>query len=957
MNDHVYKTTKADIIRNGAFLPVEVRKELLKGEIELPTFKNEYGVVLFVDISGFTKLGQKYRELYDEKEATDRLSRDIMQILETLTRICLEWGGDVAKFAGDALICLWKVEPEDYETGLRYARRAAYDMMIAVASSDGDLDLHGGIGYGSMLHFYLGSEDMRWYLVSGVASVDAAARLDESEKGMILYPKTKGWDEDAGSMESLNLSDEMSAYTVDFPLDRNDRAITTSSDCSDENIFAQHKPPQQMKLSDWADRMSLDDIRSYIPQKVTKKLEGGAIDAGEIHSGVCTMFVALDYLMLAQTELYSNRVATEKLQDLNEVFLTLTKLVHLYNGEVRDLLFDDKGCVFIAVFGAHNSEEMTQLKAVQAGMDISRGFSRSRIGISVGDSFVGMCGTAERHDFIVMGHDVNLAARFMGNAKPGEIIVSPTIRNTTNSYLQYQEHRFVKKGVEFECFKLKTENLHAKSVPFMSYADMNPVFHGTRFIGRIDEEYALKNAKDQGKNVLVFGREGVGKSSFLRHIGSELSEQEGLKVYHAEAFALEESSTYYVARQVVESILNAETGIDCRNVQKRRRIRDPALMKLKELGVKINGYALKYLLPNVKTLLNGNSKSVVMKRRDPKFRKSEVVKKVSLDTGLEKGVEKMILKFMLQLLQKMGDCVIIIDDIHWSDIDSLKVLIKLMNSDEIPDVRFIMSTRPLPKLPSQKRDRHERLRRIMSAFHSDPNCSFIHLENLNQQDSSEYAEQVLHSLEGWGPRDQVYPVDLEVLDALMTRTRGDPTHLNSLVCWLWENQYIGLREGEYSFLSDAAQEMAHTHVPGDVAQSVRARLDELPGKAQKLLKIAAAIGKVFSLGTLERMAKADAFSDVSHEGSDKDSLKNGEVVQSTLETLQDYGFIEHSGDSKRITRGAVKPRVQFRIARLYGKNDNWKFSVDIVQEVVVSCIPQARLEKLKSLLKFALREI
>ena len=48
-----------------------------------------------------------------------------------------------------------------------------------------------------------------------------------------------------------------------------------------------------------------------------------------------------------------------------------------------------------------------------------------------------MCGTKGRHDFVVMGHEVNMASRFMIGAKPGQVIASPRIKKATSDFIQY----------------------------------------------------------------------------------------------------------------------------------------------------------------------------------------------------------------------------------------------------------------------------------------------------------------------------------------------------------------------------------------------------------------------------------------------------------------------------------------------------------------------------------------
>lgn len=954
--------TKADLIRKCAFLPVEVRLALSSSPgvpEDKPVFRQDYGVVLFVDISGFTALGRKYRREFSEKLATDNLSRDIVDALEVLTEVCLEYGGDVAKFAGDALLCIWKVNQDneaDLRSALRLARKAAYDMMEKVKGRGNGLDLHGGIGYGSLLHVYLGKQDMRWYLVTGQACVDAVNRLEDSETGVILHPllddKKRSKNDDGNSINASD-DEEASSSDAENTTDSRDRLgkITRKTNVKDKKLYAQAPPENKIDLAEWADKLSLDDIRSYIPQKVNQKLEGGAVDHGEIHSNICTMFVSLESLTLSQVELDRCDVPDKDLKLLNEAFLTLTKLVRMYNGEVRDLLFDDKGCIFIAVFGAHNAEEMTPLKVVQAGRDISRGFSTSKIGISVGDCFTGMCGTSDRHDFIVMGHDVNMAARYMGNAKPGQIIVSPAIRRATEGYFQYEQSSFTRKLVQIDCFKLVAEK--KQSITSMS-ADPNML--RSTFVGRKTEINAIMEAFNDHRSVLVSGTEGVGKTTLMKYVSGLLGRNRSCEhVFYASGFSLSESKTLHLVKQIVESILNSQPddeeeddleNLDLSAARKRRIIRkkDPHLRKLNNLEVPYNGYVLKYLLPNVKTLLNGNSKSITMKRRDPQFRKSEVVKKVNVKVEMTKNEAEMVKTFMRELLGKFGRCVIVVEDIQWADMESFDLISSLVEKG-MPNVSFILTTRPQPKQPTVKRARIERINKIMGK-RLKSSVKHLELVHFTQAESSELIKKEFQFLQE--DQNQQHHVDSEILNVLYGRTHGHPGFLSSLISWVWENKYVKLSDDTYIFESENAKNEAMDHIPDDVAQVMRARLDELPGKAIKLLKIAAAIGKTFSLDLLERLARSDA----GRERTDKDSLDNAEVVMSTLETLQDYGFIQYAGEQRTgpgrsITNGNVKPRVQFRIARLFGKDDTWKFSVDIYYQVVKDCIPNQRLKFLQ----------
>ena len=69
---------------------------------------------------------------------------------------------------------------------------------------------------------------------------------------------------------------------------------------------------------------------------------------------VSVMFISLPDLEAD----YNN---SQNLQMLNSVFETLTELTYKYTGFCRDFLFEDKGCTFIAVFGAMKRGESDEL--------------------------------------------------------------------------------------------------------------------------------------------------------------------------------------------------------------------------------------------------------------------------------------------------------------------------------------------------------------------------------------------------------------------------------------------------------------------------------------------------------------------------------------------------------------------------------------------------------------------
>ena len=110
---------------------------------------------------------------------------------------------------------------------------------------------------------------------------------------------------------------------------------------------------------------------------------------------VTVMFVSLPEIavMAENQELWTE----ESLMGFNDIFIILSDLVTKYRGACRDFLFEDKGCTFIALFGALQRGECDEFAAVSAALDIQSELKEefnlfeSVIGVSTGEVFCGIC--------------------------------------------------------------------------------------------------------------------------------------------------------------------------------------------------------------------------------------------------------------------------------------------------------------------------------------------------------------------------------------------------------------------------------------------------------------------------------------------------------------------------------------------------------------------------------------
>eukprot|EP01083_Nonionella_stella_P248105 859367_1 len=110
----------------SSFAP-ELLKHILvqthKTQIKAPYVKTFESVGFFADVSGFTKATESLANAMGDL-GTEILAHKINAYLPHIAKKIVGSGGDVVKFAGDALICVWPPPPETIfnEHELEYKR-------------------------------------------------------------------------------------------------------------------------------------------------------------------------------------------------------------------------------------------------------------------------------------------------------------------------------------------------------------------------------------------------------------------------------------------------------------------------------------------------------------------------------------------------------------------------------------------------------------------------------------------------------------------------------------------------------------------------------------------------------------------------------------------------------------------------------------------------------------------
>ena len=117
--------------------------------------------------------------------------------------------------------------------------------------------------------------------------------------------------------------------------------------------------------------------------------------------------------------------------------------VSRYEGYLLQLIVGDKGNYLYGAFGAPIAHEDDALRAVSAALNLLNPpenlsyIQGTKIGISQGRLRTGAYGGSQRRTYGVLGDDVNLAARLMQAAEPGQILTNLTVKQSTGQQFRW----------------------------------------------------------------------------------------------------------------------------------------------------------------------------------------------------------------------------------------------------------------------------------------------------------------------------------------------------------------------------------------------------------------------------------------------------------------------------------------------------------------------------------------
>ena len=485
----------------------------------------------------------------------------------------------------------------------------------------------------------------------------------------------------------------------------------------------------------------------------------------------------------------SARLGAEATHDvLNRYFELADRIVEEFGGSIDKHIGDN----VMAVFGAPVAHDNDPERAVRAalaiheaaaGIELEAGVVlRLHIGIASGQVVASSTGSESHREYTVTGDSVNLAARLEGLAKPGQTLASETVQQRTSGlFAATQLGRQHLKGIEQPVAVWRIEG------------NVEAIDHGrgTIFVGRRSElsqcsaliEQAA--ATGEGQTILLRGAAGIGKTRLA---------EEALNTAQTANFALhrclildfgsrkEQDAIHALVRSLLGlpgSSSEAQRLQACDDAFDSGAFSEADRVFLNDLADLPQPENLRHLFE-------------------------------AMDAATRRSGRRKLIAGLAAWASKTQPQIILIEDLHWADAQTLDVLASIMAVARECPVVLVATTRP----------EGDPLEGPWRSLAQEQPVSIINLGVLRASEAQEMAAGFVDA-------------NQERLAKCLERAGGNPLFLEQLL--------------------QNATESASDAVPGSIQSLVLARMDRLDPMDSQAIQAASVFGQRFALTALRNL--------------------------------------------------------------------------------------------------------
>lgn len=784
----------------AAYVPAPVAQKIYDTPdvVNVPSEHRFPAVVLFADISGFTRLSEQLGQI--GSAGVEELSFLINRYFSRMIEIIQAHQGQVVKFSGDALTVLFPATPS-LETAIRRAGECALSMQNKMSdfanlqtslNTKASLSLKVGVGAGEILACTVGGALGRWeYLVAGPPLVQVAKAEHAARPRQIIF-SPEAWSEAAPFFSSQPVHNHEGFVQLQTAL----------------KPLAPSTPYQIDWLALSAENQTFAEkaLQGYVPGAAKIRITENADWLAELRR-ITIVFISVrnvDY------------EAAAVLPQLQAFIRTVQEVLYQFEGSLNKVAVDDKGTVLLLLFGAPPvSHEDDTTRAVACALELQRVAAQQglsiAIGISEGQVFSGPVGAENRREYTVIGDEVNLAARLMQHAAKSNlpIVISKRAKELAGPH-------FIVQALGKIPIKGKSHHLTAYAVQGEQDAQdefiARHLSNNQALIGREAElefirALAQKTQQGQFQLLTIEGELGVGKSRLTTELVKEWVSAGGA-VYGGQSLSYNRHTPYQVWRTVVAKILGLTA--DLTNEQKVHRLREGIEMLPARSGQPkfwLNRMPLVAEMLQVDVAENSFTRDISGElRRNNSF-----------------AVIEALLRHQVNHDQHV---MILLEDIHWSDELSLSLIEYLAATLADLPILFVLTHRPLTESPWKKLPGIEEL----------PYSQAVRLNALSDEESSQVLTLFLNG----------HQIPADMMDILLHRAQGNPFFLQQI-----GKAVVDILPSSSNGSNESGSMTTLPELPDTIQNVILARVDRLSDQTAKFtLKVAAVIGMRFQRNLL-----------------------------------------------------------------------------------------------------------
>jgi len=596
--------------------------------------------VMFADISGFSPLANRLAQI--GPEGAEELDRILNAYYGRLVDLIHQHGGDVAAFAGDAAIAIWRATEPSLPATIRRAAQGGLEIQRQLNRYQVDetveLSVKICLGAGQLAARNVGGMNDVWNgMVVGepLEQIRAAGPYVRSGDVVLTSECRRSI---GGRPVGKRVGDAKASGGKHFRL----------------NGFRKPEPVAPLRSPDFGVDAA-DALRSFIPPTVLTRLDAGQAAWLSDLRQLTVMFVMLKG---------PDPPPAQLLQWMHAAMREMQATMSRFQGDAIHLIQDDKGLIGVLCFGLppHIHEDDAD-RAVASAFELQErleaiGLTAS-IGITAGRVFSGIRGSDRRCEYSITGSVVNLAARLMA-VSDGEVLCDTQTRLSSRGYVEFEALPAIRlKGVDQPVPVFRANRLVTKST-----TKRKAINGRVRELLHIDRFLEGPLAGDQ-RVLLIEGEAGISKTVLLEEM-IERATSSGWRVCRADCDAVERATPYFPWRDILRSILEIGEFED-EGQQKSRVLSSPALNDSLRSRVSL----LNPFLPF-------------------NFEEPEIVTQLANEARAD--ITHDLVLAVLSHGAAVAPLLVAVDDVHWQDSASWKLM--ALAAQRLDRARMVMSARP-----------------------------------------------------------------------------------------------------------------------------------------------------------------------------------------------------------------------------------------------------------------------